>query len=77
MPNDSQTVGDNPEFLRITEMPVDMLLIDSGIGLGMVGHQFINQFVWIGIRLVLTVGFCLFEQFALKFRVVFGNAVFN
>ena len=50
MADNPETVGDKPEFMSVTEMPVDVLLIDKRIGLRNRGHLRVSESMSIYFR---------------------------
>ena len=56
MPDDTQPVCNDAEFKSIAEMPIDIHLLDSGVGGGMGRHGAVGGFI--GIKgIVQAVGF--------------------
>ena len=73
VPDDAKAVGKQPELVRITKMPVDILLFGIRAGCGLGRHEAIGHLVGVDIRLVLVKGFQPFDERIEGLRVVFGN----
>jgi len=67
--NNSHFIGDDDKFLCITEMPIDLLLLDGRIGFSMIRHEIVNHFVMINIWLAFAIRLSLLEKLALEFRL--------
>lgn len=56
VPDNAKAVGKEPKLVRITKMPIDILLFCIRAGGGLGGHEAIGHLVWVDIRLVLVKG---------------------
>lgn len=79
MADDTQAISDNAEFIGITEMPVNVKLLNVGICSGIGGHVIVGGFVRI-IIIIKVHCFCvgreLFNNVVGISRVVFRNPCF-
>ena len=80
MPDDAQPVCNDAEFKSIAEMPIDIHLLDSGVGGGMGRHGAVGSFI--GIKGIVQAagffkGFELFDNTVGIFGIVFGHPGFN
>lgn len=80
MPDNAQLVRNNAEFIGITEVPIDIHLLDGGSGRAMGRHGSVGCFIRVEGSLLVV---CFFEGFQLAddtvgiFRVTFRNPGLN
>lgn len=73
VPDDAKAVGKQPELVRITKMPVDILLFGIRAEDDLGRHEAIGHLVGVDIRLVLVKGLQPFNEGIEGLRVVLGN----
>lgn len=80
MSDDTQPVCNDAEFKSIAEMPVDIHLLDCGVGSGMGRHGAVGGFI--GVKgIIQTIGFFkgfeLFDNTVSIFGIVFRHLGIN
>ena len=78
--DDTQPIGDNAELEDITEMPIDIKLLNLGISRSMGRHGAIGSLIRI-IRFIKAASFCvcfkLLDDPVSILWIIFGNKCFN
>lgn len=74
---DAQAIGEDGEFIGITEMTVDVLLSGIGTGNCMGRHKGVSHFIRVIIGIALVLRFQLTDKGVEGFGIVFLNEKFN